>query len=179
MQGPSDNFYHGLNNLQAEFFRPVPGSQKSFTVGSVISFFCCLSLVLNFLDLDKALQGFLVCVWQHLSHTQKMLWSMEGTFCHSNKKPFLLYVGMLVPKDVLQFSGTSCALEGMSLKLGAPGSVPSLGIDITSTYNYLHIWQTIIGILKNLFKNPTSAVASIFFPQVFWVCKTGNSLLSK
>jgi hypothetical protein len=46
---------------------------------------------------------------------------MEGTFCHSNKKPFLLYEGMLAPKDVLQFSGSSCTFEGMTLKLGAPG----------------------------------------------------------
>ncbi len=140
MQRASDNFYHWLNYLQAEFFRPVPGSQKSFTLGNYfISFFVASAQSWTFLTWIRHSKVFLF-VFDSTSHTQKMLSSMEGTFCHSNKKPFLLYVGMLVPKDVLQFSGTSCALEGMSLKLGAPGSMPSLGINITPTYNYLHIW---------------------------------------
>jgi hypothetical protein len=120
MQRESDNFYHGLNNLQAEFFRPVPGSQKFLTLGSVISFFVASAQSWTFLIWIRHSKVFLF-VFDSTSHKQKMLSSMEGTVCHSNKKTLLLYVGMLAPKDVLQFSGTSCALEGMTLKLGAPG----------------------------------------------------------
>jgi hypothetical protein len=114
-------FLSWVEQFASKIFQACSRFSKVLHIRFCYFSFCCLSSVLNFLDLDKALQGFLVCVWQHLSHTWKMLSSMEGTFCHSNEKPFLLYEGMLAPKDVLQFSGTSCALEGMTLKLGGPG----------------------------------------------------------
>jgi len=156
-------FLSWVEQFASRIFRPVLDIRFCYFI------LCCLSLVLNFLDLDKALHVFLF-VFDSTSHTQKMLSSMEGTFCHSNKKPFLLYVGMLAPKDVLQFSGTSYALEGLTVKLGAPGehAFPRHTYYINlqvSSYLINNYWKS-----SKISSNPLlmSPTFQYFFSTSFW-----------
>jgi hypothetical protein len=79
-------------------------------------------------------------------------------------------VGMLASKDDLQFSATSCTLEGMTLKLEAPGEHAFPRHTYYINLQVASFGKQLLEILKNLFKNPTSDVAnlSVFFFHKFF-----------